>query len=290
MDMTQRSTISWGAIVAGAVATAAVFLVFITFGGSLGLAVASTAPTWRDASFALWATTGVYLVLASVISFGLGGYIAGRMHPHTPVQDPAENEFRAGIHGLVVWALAVLLGAFLATAGARTLAPASAPVAQSASTGAESLLAYELDRLFRSERRPADQDISYERSEAGRILLTASSHRGVVAEDRAFLARLVSARTGLAGPDAEQRVGVILESSRDSLSRARRAGVLMGFMMAAALLLGAAVSWFAFQRGERDAYGDEISPYDSMFRQGGPSGWFKPPTRRVVVVQRDPTL
>jgi hypothetical protein len=46
------------------------------------------------------------------------------------------------------------------------------------------------------------------------------------------------------------------------------------------------VSWFAAQRGERDAYGDEISSADLMFRTGGPQSWFAPPRRRVIITER----
>jgi hypothetical protein len=59
-------------------------------------------------------------------------------------------------------------------------------------------------RLFRSDRPPA-ADMTYTRAEAGRILLTASSHRGLQDDDRGYLVRLVTARTGLAQPEAERR-------------------------------------------------------------------------------------
>lgn len=282
--------LSWGAIVAGALVTAALLLVFIGFGVSLGLALGSPAPTWRDSSLPFWVASGLYLLLAVMISTGAGGYAAGRLQPHAPDPDLEENELRAGLHGLAVWALAVVLGAFLVLAGTRTLGPVVSPsgagTGQASSLGGENLLAYELDRLFRSERRAADADLQYERSEAGRILLMTNARTGVPPEDRAYLARLVAARTGLSAGDAQQRADAVITRSADALKRARRTGVLMGFMTTAALLLGAAVSWFAAQRGERDAYGDEISAADSMFRAQGLGSWFQSPRRRVVVTQR----
>jgi hypothetical protein len=39
-----------------------------SFAVAIGLAVSSTAPTWRDASFALVALSGLYLVLSALIS------------------------------------------------------------------------------------------------------------------------------------------------------------------------------------------------------------------------------
>ena len=59
------SYVDWGAIVAGAVAAAALAFVLHSFGVAVGLALSSTAPTWRDASFALVALSGLYLVLVA---------------------------------------------------------------------------------------------------------------------------------------------------------------------------------------------------------------------------------
>jgi hypothetical protein len=86
--------------------------------------------------------------------------------------------------------------------------------------------------------------MNYPRAEAARILLTASSHRGMQAEDRSYLVRLVATVTGLAAPDAERRVGQVIEQAKDNISRARRTGVILGFMVGAAALLGAAAAWY----------------------------------------------
>src|SRR5262245_63962526 len=66
-------------IIAGAIAAAALALVLHSFALAIGLAVSSTAPTWRDASFALVALSGLYVMLAALASYGLGGYLAGLM-------------------------------------------------------------------------------------------------------------------------------------------------------------------------------------------------------------------
>ena len=108
----------------------------------------------------------------------------------------------------------------------------------------ENLIAFDLDRLFRGDRRP-EGDITYARAEAARILLTASSHRGMQPEDRTYLVRLVAARTGLAPAEAERRVDDAVARAKENINRARRSAVILAFMTGAAALLGAAAAWFA---------------------------------------------
>ena len=69
----------WSPILAGAILAAAVSFVLLSFGSGLGLAVASPSSTWRDTSAALAVVGGLWLLLTSLASFGLGGYVAGRL-------------------------------------------------------------------------------------------------------------------------------------------------------------------------------------------------------------------
>jgi hypothetical protein len=64
-------------------------------------------------------------------------------------------------------------------------------------------------------------------------------------DDRTYLVRLVEARTGLAQPEAEGRVNMAVSQASEAISRARRGAVILAFMIAASLLLGAAVAWLA---------------------------------------------
>jgi hypothetical protein len=146
---------------------------------------------------------------------------------------------------------AAVLIAISATAVARLAAPSSSTAGPSVSVGAENIVAYDLDRLFRSERRPAGADMAYDRAEAGRILLTASGHRGVSADDRSYLVRLVEQVTGLAQPEAERRVDMVIASARQNIVRARRSAVVLAFMAGAAAMVGAAAAWFAACAGGR---------------------------------------
>jgi hypothetical protein len=119
-------------------------------------------------------------------------------------------------------------------------------------------LSYELDRLFRAPRRPANVDLTNERAEAGRILLTAAGHTGVTADDRTFLAQQVAGMTGLTAPEAERRVDDVIGKSREAVRKSRQAAVILAFSTAAALLLGSVTGWAAAVLGGRHRDGEPL--------------------------------
>jgi hypothetical protein len=270
IDDTRADDIQWTPAVAGALTAAALAFVLHSFAAAIGIAVSSTAPTWRDSSVALTLLSGLYLLLVAVVAFGVGGYIAGRMR--APVAaSPDEIEFRDGTHGLVVWAIALVITVLMTWATAQSLTRVAAPSGPSAqSVAGENVIAYDLDRLFRAERRPPNTDMTYARSEAARILLTTAGHSGITSDDRAYLVRLTAATTGLAAPEAEKRVDTIITQARDNIRKARRSAVILAFMAGAAALLGAAVAWFAACAGGRHRDGTVPS---MAWGWGGPRSW-----------------
>ena len=245
--------LAWTPAVAGALIATSFSTILVAFGTAIGLGVASTAPTWRDASASLWLLSGLYLILVALISFGIGGYVAGRIRANTVAADAADIEHRDGVHGLAAWAIAVVLTVLITAmlAGATLNRAPSLRVAPSASA-AEPLLSYELDRLFRPARRSPNTETTPERAEAGRILLTSSGHSGVAAEDRTYLVQLVGGVTGLTGPDAERRVDGVIANAKTAITRSRRSAIIAAFSIAASILLGAVVAWFAATEGGRN--------------------------------------
>ncbi len=254
------SDIRWSAVFAGAVCGAGLAAVLDAFGGAIGLAVSSTAPTWRDASFALAFLSGLYLILTALVSYGFGAYVAARLRSPLTMTDDV-RELRDGYHGLVVWGLMTIATAILLLVAANGLPRLAAPSGSGAGPGTsvagENIIAYDLDRLFRGARGPAAGDMNYTRSEAARILLTTSSHRGMLPEDRTYLVRLVEATTGLAPADAQARVNDVATRAKQNIDRARNSGVIVAFMTAAAALIGAIAAWFASMAGGRQRDGVE---------------------------------
>ncbi|MGY8709603.1 hypothetical protein RAD16_28005 [Bradyrhizobium sp. 18BD] len=253
IDAGERRSIQWSSVIAGALAAGAMSFILVGFGVAIGLGVSSASPSWRDASAALALLSGLYLMIQAIISFGFGGYIAGRTARPAPelatIEDDAER--RDGLHGLTSWALAVLIGAvLLAILGAAAIDRSPTRSASGNASSAEPLLSYELDKLYRAPRR-APADIREARAEAGRILMTSSSHSGVSVDDRNYLVQQVTALTGLAAADSERRVDTLIADARTAINRARRNSVIVAFSVAAAALVGAAVAWAAAVAGGR---------------------------------------
>ncbi len=120
--------------------------ILVGFGVAVGLGVSSASPTWRDASVALALLSGLYLIIQAIISFGFGGYIAGRTTRPAPALATIEDdgERRDGLHGLTSWALAVLVGAaLLALLGAAAIERSPLRSSAGAASSAEPMLSYE---------------------------------------------------------------------------------------------------------------------------------------------------
>ncbi|MBR0839522.1 hypothetical protein JQ607_04885 [Bradyrhizobium liaoningense] len=256
-----RPTIQWSSVLAGAFAAGAMSFILVSFSVAIGLGVSSASPSWRDASAALALLSGLFLIIQAIISFGFGGYIAGRVAHPAPALATIEDdgERRDGLHGLTSWALAVLIGAaLLAILGAAAIERSPLRSSASNTSAAEPLLSYELDKLFRAPRRPPNTDMREARAEAGRILMTSSSHSGVSTDDRTYLVQQVAALTGLAAPDSERRVDALIADAKTAINRARRNAIIVAFSIAAATLIGAAVAWAAAVAGGRHRDGEPL--------------------------------
>lgn len=238
------SYVHWGPALAGAAVAAITSFVLMGFASAVGLMVASPSPTWRDTSVWLAILSGFWIIVVAIGSFALGGYLAGRVRSTWKASED-EVEFRDGVHGLLVWAVGVLLGAVLLWGSAAAVSNATAP-----SREGQGFLAYELDRLFRSERRldPVAPDV---RAEATRILMKGVGRQELPADDRTHLTRIVAGATGVAQPDAERRVVQVLAEARNSVAQTRRSAVILGFATAAGLAAAAAAAWFASGSGGR---------------------------------------
>src|SRR6185295_6499699 len=85
------------------------------------------------------ASIAIFFVMAQQIgSFLVGGYIAGRMRTRWREASQDEAEFRDGLHGALVWAVGVLIGAMLVTSA---VAGVAGKIGQAASQTAAAVTA-----------------------------------------------------------------------------------------------------------------------------------------------------
>lgn len=170
VDTTNRSAISWAAILLGAVAAAALSLILFILGTGLGLS--SISPWSHDGVTA--ATFGIaaiiWITVTQALASGLGGYLTGRLRVRWQDTDPDEVYFRDTAHGFIAWGVATLLTAALLTSvigsivstgvqatasvagGAATagvVAAAHTGISEDAGDQASGASAYFVDALFR---------------------------------------------------------------------------------------------------------------------------------------------
>ena len=214
-----QSATSWAAILAGGVATAALTLVLLAFGSGMGFSAVSL---WSNAgvsasTFKL--ATGVYLIIVSMLSSTIGGYIAGRLRTKWVGLHSEEVLFRDTAHGFLAWAFAAVLGAAaLGAAATYVVGGAAQGVGQPAAQSAGSPTSYFVDMLFRPipggqssiAGQPA-KDPAAARREVITIFTRAALREGddLSAADSTYVAQMVSAQTGMSQVDADKRVAEV---------------------------------------------------------------------------------
>lgn len=93
---TAGKNLSWGAIFAGAISAAAVFLVLNLITAALGFGFLN--PTDPNPLSGIGVATGIWTIVTLIVSFLAGGFVAGYAARSTGI-----------LHGGITWALAILL-------------------------------------------------------------------------------------------------------------------------------------------------------------------------------------
>jgi hypothetical protein len=265
------SAVTWPAIFGGALVAAATTLVLVALGSGFGLA--SVSP-WRDsgasATTVAW-MTAAWLIVVQWLSSGLGGYLAGRLRTKWANTHTHEVFFRDTAHGFITWAVGTLLVAgVLASAvtsaisgGVHAASTVAAGAVQGAATqgsassqAASSLATYDMDLLFRSSQTSSGAPTTDARAEAARILANGVSSGDVPTTDRAYLAELVSARTGISSEEAQKRVDAAIAQAkaadvkaRQAADAARKAAAETSLFTALSMLVGAFIACIAAALG-----------------------------------------
>lgn len=265
-----RSGMDWGAILAGGVLAVGAGLVFKVFGAALGLTGISAEPG-ETGPFDLWIiATAVWMALTMVLTHLAGGYVAGRMRRRDSDLSAEEAGVRDGVHGLVVWALGMVVMGWLAVATLGAAVSTAGSVVGAASEGATALaeqaVAPDSDALSRigdELARPApsaiagsDADLSALARHSSAILAKIAQTGEVSEADRSFLASAGARMTGLGPTEAEGRVDLAITAAQDlgaqtredavqarqAAEMARKGAILTAFLVAAASLIASAAA------------------------------------------------
>ena len=239
---TSVSAVSWAAVAAGAVAAAALTLALVAFGVGMGFSAVSPWSNSGPSATTFKLGTGIYLCLTAMLASTFGGYLAGRLRTKWTGLHTREVVFRDTAHGFLAWAFAtVISAAALGSATTIIVGGATSGATQTAAQAGDNQTGYFVDALFRADQPTAQPagDPNAQRAEASRIFAKAVRDGSLNPADRAYLAKLVAARTGLAPADAEKRVDEVDANMRSAIDAARRAAAHLAFWLTASLLIGA---------------------------------------------------
>ena len=238
--------IDWAAIFAGAVVATAVAALFTGFGAALGLSSLSAEPGEGSFSFAV-ILTGLWMVVTLVASYGIGGYIAGRMRRRVEDASASEVAARDGVNGLVVWGVAMIAGftvmasvvsGTVSTAGSVAGSVASAAgsaaggMAQGALSAAGAMaqdaaasnpMGFVTDTLLRPAAvTPGLSDPAELARQSSAILANVVATGEISDPDRAYLISAATATSTLSAAEAQIRVDAAVETAQTARTEAAR--------------------------------------------------------------------
>lgn len=245
------SGVSWGAVIGGAFVAAALSLILLALGAGFGLSAVSPWSNVGATAGEIGAAAIIWLIVTEAISSALGGYLAGRLRTRWRAIHTDEVHFRDTANGFLVWAVAVVVTVAFLASGA--VAMVGGAPGEAATAAGSSVPGYFVDRLFRSDRPAASENDPIVRSEAARIFDYAvrGAPEGGANQDTAYLAQLVSAKTGLTLADSEHRVSDTIAAARQDADEARKATAHALLWIFIALLVGAFCASFAATIGGR---------------------------------------
>jgi hypothetical protein len=241
------SGVSWAAVVGGAFVAAALSLILLSLGTGLGFSAVSPWSNNGASASAIGSGAIVWLILTQILASALGGYLGGRLRTKWTGVHTDEVYFRDTAHGLLVWAVGIVITAGFLASAAASFAGTQKIVAVTDSTQESSIdpAAYFVDTLLRGNGSAVEKPDATERAEVSRIFAHDLHQGALPSGDQSYLAQLVSARTGLNPSDAEKRVTEVFGQAQGSADRIRKAIAHLSLWLFVALLSGAFCASYA---------------------------------------------
>ena len=250
------SGVSWGAVGGGAFAASASYLILLALGAGFGLSAVSPWSNMGASATTAGVAAVVWLILIEIIASALGGYLTGRLRTKWTLIHTDEVYFRDTANGFLAWAVALVISVtFLASAAASMVGQVAQLSAAAATAGTAASVAepngYFVDTLFRSDPVANEPKDGSAQAEAGRIFANALAQGQIGGADQLYLARLISAKTGISEADAETRVSNTIAAARQTEDTARKVTAHLLLWLFLSLLAGAFSASYAATIGGR---------------------------------------
>lgn len=267
-----RSRTSLRSIVVGTLVAISVGLMLHLLGAAIGLSAVDAVDrdTPSSTTFALMA--GGWSLLTSVLSLGIGGYVAARLSGNTDRLDSA-------LQGLGVWGCAVIVSAALAgmvaAGSARMATNAAGSILGGAMRGvgaAAGAAAPQIDPAAIAQRvratlsAPTDvarMTTEQRAAEMATIIARRAADGSFAPGQRERLSALTAAEAGVTPAEADQRIAAYEQQAREAAQRAEQrarevadaaatAAAISAFWVFATLLIGGAAAVMGALQGTRD--------------------------------------
>ena len=276
------SGVSWPSVVGGAFAAAALTLILLALGSGFGLASVSPWSNAGTSARTFTIMTAIWLIITQWLASGVGGYLTGRLRTKWVGLHTHEVFFRDTANGFLSWAIVSVIGAAFLASAASSVVTGTATMAAGVATGAAAgasqgatqaatrpganvadPTAYFVDSLYRTEHPSSTVSDGDVRPQSTRILLNGMTNGDLPTTDKAYLAQLVSARTGLSQADADKRVDEVIAQEKAAelkalqiADAARKAASYLSIFTGLSMLIGAFIACAAAALGgqQRDEH------------------------------------
>jgi len=277
--------ISWGAVLAGTVIAVVVGAGLNILGAGLGanLVDATAGDTPSASSFGIGA--GIWMLASHLIGLGFGAYVAARLSGTADRTDGM-------LHGLAMWATAVLVAGFLVgSAASSVVSTATSGIASMIGSTAQglgnvagaaageaadrtdtntvrSLTQSAIDRardaLTASNADPAAMSSDQRKAEIGRLVGRRITDGNLSQQDQDRLVALVAAEGGMSQDEARARIGQAEQQAQQTVQQAEQqareaadaaatAAATGAYWVFALLVLGAIAAMLGARAGTRRA-------------------------------------
>lgn len=237
IERSRHGRIDWGAVIAGVAMLVAVTLILNLLGVGIGItATEPLQPGETPSATAFGIGAGIWWVVSNWIAVGVGAFIAGRVAHRLLDVD-------GGLHGLVVWAIGLILTMTMFASIAGSIASGvTSTIGMGVQTAAQSDNRSLVDRLT----APANQQTDLE-AELRRFIANPES------VDRNRIVDVIAREAGVDRTEAERRLAQAETEARQAADTAATVLGQTAIWGVVALLIGAVAGYFGGRWGAQSA-------------------------------------